>query len=259
MWLSSIPPLAVYMLLLFAIGVESMGIPVPGEMALVSASLLAVGGALSPWGVAISAAAGAIVGDSIGYVIGRRGGKALFDRLGRRFPRHLGPDKIERAERIFRRHGLWAVFFGRFIALLRILAGPLAGWLRLPYRKFLFANAGGGILWAGGTTTAVYLAGQAAERYLKNASWILLLVSLAIGALTMLVVRHRARRAMAAETHDKDETDDPAENDADDAAGDDADDPAENDADNTAGNDADDPAGNDAEDTDEALPSTANP
>ena len=198
MWLAAIPPFAVYAVLLLIIGVESMGIPLPGEVALVSASLLAGTGAVSPWGVAAGAAAGAIIGDSVGYVIGRRGGRALFERIGRRFPKHLGPDKIDRAQEVFGRHGLWAVFFGRFVMLLRILAGPLAGWLRLPYRRFLLANAGGGILWAGGTTFAVYLLGQAAERWLKGASWILLVAVVAGGALTLLVIRFRARRLASA-------------------------------------------------------------
>lgn len=198
-WLGAMPPLAVYAVLLLVIGVESMGIPLPGEIALVSGALLATTGAVSPWGVAAGAAAGAIIGDSVGYLIGKRGGRPLFDKIGRRFPKHMGPDKIDRAQRLFQRHGLWAVFFGRFVMLLRILAGPLAGWLRLPYPRFLLANAGGGILWAGSTTFAIYLVGQAAERWLKSASWILLVALVAGGMLSMLVVRHRARRAMAAE------------------------------------------------------------
>jgi membrane protein DedA with SNARE-associated domain len=211
MWLGSVPPLVVYLLLLLAIGVESMGIPVPGEVALVSASLLAATGAVSPWGVAGGAAAGAIIGDSIGYLIGRRGGRALFERIGRRFPRHMGPDKIDRAQRSFQRHGLWAVFFGRFVMLLRIFAGPLAGWLRLPYLRFLLANAGGGILWAGGTTFAIYLVGQAAERWLKDLSWILLAAVVAGGALTMFILRNRSRAAEdAADTEDaEDDAGDP--------------------------------------------------
>lgn len=210
-WLGLIPPVAVYVLLLVAIGVESMGVPIPGEVALVSAALLATTGAVSPWGVAAGAAAGAIIGDSVGYAIGRRHGRALFERMGRRFPKHLGPDKLDSAQRVFGRHGLWAVFFGRFVALLRILAGPLAGWLRLPYPKFLLANAGGGILWAGGTTFAIYLLGQAAERWLKGASWILLVAVVAGGALTMLVIRHRARHAIAADAAAEGDPDDTGE------------------------------------------------
>lgn len=196
-WLGTIPPLAVYGLLLLIIGIESMGIPLPGEIALVSAALLAATGAVSPWGVAGAAAAGAIIGDSVGYLIGRRGGEALFARLGRRFPRHLGPDKIIRAERAFHRHGVWAVFFGRFVALLRILAGPIAGSLRMPYWKFLLANATGGIFWASATTAVIYFLGRAAERWLSDFSWALLALVVLGGAITALVIRHRARRLTA--------------------------------------------------------------
>src|SRR5204862_172864 len=84
--------------------------------------------------------AAAMTGDSIGYLIGHRAGSPLFDWLGRKFPRHFGPGHVALAERVFTRHGVWAVFFGRFIALLRIFAGPLAGSLRMPYGRFLAAN-----------------------------------------------------------------------------------------------------------------------
>ncbi|GAA4203987.1 DedA family protein [Actinocatenispora rupis] len=203
-WLGSIPPIAVYGLLLLIIGIESMGIPLPGEIALVSASLLASTGAVSPWGVAGAAAAGAIIGDSIGYLIGRRGGQALFARLGRRFPKHLGPDKIARAELAFHRHGVWAVFFGRFVALLRILAGPIAGSLRMPYWKFLIANATGGIFWASATTAVIYFLGRAAERWLSDFSWALLALVLLGGAVTALVVRRRAQRLAESEPPEAD-------------------------------------------------------
>ena len=106
-------------------------------------------GRRQPLWVGVCASAGAIVGDSIGYAIGRRGGRPLFERLGRRFPKHFGPRHIGRAEHYFDRFGVWAVFVGRFIALLRILAGPLAGALRMPYWRFLVANVLGGIVWAG--------------------------------------------------------------------------------------------------------------
>lgn len=204
-WLGAIPPIAVYGLLLVIIGVESMGIPLPGEIALVSASLLAATGALSPWPVAIAASLGAIIGDTTGYIIGRRGGTALLNRLGRRFPKHLGPSRIVQAERTFHRWGIWAVFFGRFVALLRILAGPIAGSLRMPYWKFLPANACGGIVWATGTTMVIYLLGRAAEKWLSDFSWGLLGLCVAGGVVTALLVRRRARR------HRRSDQDDPAD------------------------------------------------
>jgi membrane protein DedA with SNARE-associated domain len=172
-WLDALPPLVLYLMVALVIGVESMGVPLPGEIALVSASVLAASEAgrdVSIWWVGIAASLGAIVGDSCGYLIGRRGGRALLERLGRRFPTHLGPVHLARAERTFERWGVWAIFFGRFIALLRILAGPLAGALRVPYRRFLVANAAGGIVWAGGTAAVVYSLGRAAERWLQRFS-----------------------------------------------------------------------------------------
>jgi membrane protein DedA with SNARE-associated domain len=198
-WLGTLPPETIYLIVGLVIGLESMGIPLPGEVTLVSASLLASTGLTSPWGVASAAAAGAILGDSVGYAVGRRGGRALLIRLGRRFPGHMGPDHLARAERIFARWGVWAVFFGRFVALLRILAGPLAGALHVPYRKFLVANATGGVVWAFGTTFLLYFLGRAAERWLKDLSWAALVVAVACGIATTLWLKRRARHAAGAD------------------------------------------------------------
>jgi membrane protein DedA with SNARE-associated domain len=196
-WLGTLPPLLIYVVVGGIILAESMGVPLPGEIALVSAALLSATGVTSPWGVAIAASVGAIMGDSIGYAIGRRGGRPLLERFGRRFPKHFGPAHLARAEKIFQRWGVWAVFFGRFVALLRILAGPLAGALHVPYRKFLMANAAGGIIWASGTTVVIYYAGRTAEKYLKDFSWIALLVAVVFGLITTLVLRRRAAKATA--------------------------------------------------------------
>jgi membrane protein DedA with SNARE-associated domain len=194
-WLSGLPVELIYLIVGAVILTESMGVPLPGEITLVSAALLAATGVTNVWGVAIAASAGAIAGDSIGYAIGRRGGRNLLEKFGRRFPRHFGPPHLARAEHTFARYGVWAVFFGRFVALLRILAGPLAGALRVPYPKFLAANAAGGIVWASGTAFAIYYAGQAAERYLSGFSWIALVVAVLFGIGTTLYLRHRAARA----------------------------------------------------------------
>lgn len=193
-WLHMVPPLAVYALVGLVIGLESMGVPLPGEITLVTATLLASTHVVSPWGVAIGASAGAIAGDSLGYLIGRRGGRPLLDRLGKRFPKHFGPEQIDSVERTFEKWGMWAVFFGRFIALLRILAGPIAGTLRMPYRKFLLANATGGIAWAGGTTAVVYYLGVVAEKWLTNFSWIALVAAVVLGLATTVILRRRASR-----------------------------------------------------------------
>jgi len=196
-WLASMPALSIYAVVGLVIGLESMGIPLPGEITLVSASLLAATGVTQPWWVAIAASTGAIVGDSIGYAVGRRGGRALLVRLGRRFPRHVGPEHLGRAERIFNRWGVWAVFFGRFVALLRILAGPLAGALHVPYRKFLLANATGGLVWAFGTTYLIFYTGRAAEHWLKDFSWAALGLAVLCGIATTVYLKRRARAATA--------------------------------------------------------------
>ncbi|MEU9836374.1 DedA family protein [Streptosporangium sp. NPDC048047] len=195
--LQSIPPLWVCLIVGLVIGVESLGIPLPGEIVLVSAALLAAKGVVDPVWVGVCASAGAIVGDSIGYAIGRKGGQSLFDRLGRRFPKHFGPEHIARAAHYFHRYGMWTVFFGRFIALLRILAGPLAGALRMPYWRFLIANVLGGIVWAGGTTAAVYSVGRVAEQWLKGFSWVGLAVAVLFGMATTVFIKRRATRAAA--------------------------------------------------------------
>jgi membrane protein DedA with SNARE-associated domain len=198
-WLQTLPAILVYLVVAFVIGIESMGVPVPGEIALVTASIMAIDGITSPWGVAIAASVGAIGGDSLGYLFGRRGGRRLLERFGRRFPKHFGPAHLARAEGMFRRWGVWAVFFGRFVALLRILAGPLAGALHVPYRKFLAANAAGGIAWSFGTTFAIYFVGRVAEQWLKDFSYIALIVAVVGGLASTLYLRRRAAALAKAE------------------------------------------------------------
>ncbi|MFF3751971.1 DedA family protein [Streptomyces sp. NPDC002018] len=195
-WLETIPPVSIYLLVGVVIGLESLGIPLPGEIVLVSSALLASQhGDINPYLLGACATAGAIIGDSIGYAIGRKGGRPLLAWLAVRFPRHCGAPQIAMAERSFEKWGMWAVFFGRFVALLRIFAGPLAGVLRMPYWKFLIANVLGGILWAGGTTAVIYTVGVVAEAWLKRFSWLGLVLAVLFGIVSMLVVRNRAKKA----------------------------------------------------------------
>ncbi|EFG74180.1 SNARE-like domain protein [Mycobacterium parascrofulaceum ATCC BAA-614] len=197
--LHAIPPLAVYLVVGGVVGLESLGIPLPGEIILVTAALMSSHDDLpvNPVGVGIAAVIGAVVGDSIGYTIGRRFGMPLFDRLGRRFPKHFGPGHVALAEKLFSRWGVRAVFFGRFIALLRIFAGPLAGALKMHYPRFLAANVSGALCWAGGTTALVYFAGMAAERWLERFSWIALVVAIVFGLIAAFALRERTSRAIA--------------------------------------------------------------
>ena len=197
--LQSVPPLAVYLVVCGVVGVESLGVPLPGEIVLVSAALMSSQHdlAVNPVGVGIAAVVGAVVGDSIGYTIGRRFGMPLFDRLGRRFPKHFGPGHVALAEKVFNRWGARAVFFGRFIALLRIFAGPLAGALKMHYPRFLAANVSGAVCWAGGTTAVVYFAGMAAERWLERFSWVALVVAIVFGLIAAFALRERTARTIA--------------------------------------------------------------
>ena len=193
--LQSIPPEVVYLIVGLLTILESLGIPVPGEIALVTAAVLATQhkAGLSPGWIAASSSAGAITGDSIGFLIGLRFGSTVFDRMGRRFPRHFGPGHVALAERVFTRHGVWAVFFGRFIALLRIFAGPL----RMPYFRFLAANVCGGIVWATGITFLIWFLGAAAEKWMSRASWIALVAAILVGLLITLLIRRRPGRSHA--------------------------------------------------------------
>jgi membrane protein DedA with SNARE-associated domain len=196
-WLDGIPPIAVYLMVGLVVGVESLGIPLPGEIVLMTAALLSSQGHANPWLVAASGIIGAVGGDSIGYSIGHRGGKPLLERLGRRFPRHFSPGHVATAERSFQRWGMWAVFFGRFVALLRIFAGPLAGVLKMPYPRFLVANALGGVVWAGGVTAVIYYVGIVAEPWLKRFGYVGLGVAVLFGLGSLLYVKRRAAKAQA--------------------------------------------------------------
>lgn len=149
--------------LLFAlVAVESAGVPLPGETALITAAFLATPGQghYVLWQVIAVAAAAAIVGDNVGYWIGRTGGRALLNRYGpirRHAERALPP-----AERFFERHGPKTVFIGRFIAFLRFTAAWLAGIAHMPWWRFLLWNAAGGIVWATLVGVVAYEFGQSA-------------------------------------------------------------------------------------------------
>ncbi|MDQ0785778.1 DedA family protein [Streptomyces sp. B3I8] len=197
-WLETVPAASIYALVALVIGLESLGIPLPGEIVLVSAALLSSqNGEINPVILGACATAGAVVGDSIGYAIGRKGGRPLLAWLGKKFPRHFGEGHVATAERSFQKWGMWAVFVGRFIALLRIFAGPLAGVLHMPYWKFLIANLLGGIVWAGGTTAVIYYVGVVAEDWLKRFSYLGLAAAALVGVASMLIVKRRAAKATA--------------------------------------------------------------
>jgi membrane-associated protein len=154
-----------YLILFGLIGAESSGLPVPGESALITAGVLAHDGQLDVVLVIVIAAGAAIVGDNIGYLIGRTGGRRLLERPGR-LETHRRKI-IEQGEPFFARHGPKAVFLGRWVAGLRIAAAWLAGINRMPWPIFLFWNALGGIAWATSVGLLAYYLGPTAERVFK--------------------------------------------------------------------------------------------
>jgi membrane protein DedA with SNARE-associated domain len=129
-----------------AIMLESMGLPVPGETALLVAAAYAAVGGLDVRFVIIVAAGGAIVGDAAGYWIGRTQGLPFVERHGGRF--YLNPRRLARAQTFFERHGPKTVFFGRFMPFLRMLAAFLAGVAGMSWTTFTAYNALGGLFWA---------------------------------------------------------------------------------------------------------------
>ena len=148
-----------YLAVFVFVGVESIGIPVPGETMLVTAAIYAgTTGRLSIFWVIVASAAGAIVGDNIGYLIGRTGGYRLLKRYGRYI--RLEEDRLRLGQYLFHKHGPKVVFFGRFISVLRIFAAFLAGVNHMHWRRFLFFNAAGGIIWSTLYGVAAYLLGQ---------------------------------------------------------------------------------------------------
>lgn len=147
------------------VGVESSGVPVPGETALIAAGVLAKGGSLDIVAVIAVAAAAAIVGDNVGYLIGRHGGRRLLEKPGPL--EHHRLEIIRRGEPFFDKHGPKAVFLGRWVTGLRIAAAWLAGITHMRWRTFFFWNLLGGIAWAASVGFAAYLLGDAVKKVLE--------------------------------------------------------------------------------------------
>ncbi len=137
---------------------ENTGIPVPGETITIVGGFLAGVGELNYWLVLVTAITGAVLGDNFGYWIGRWGGWPLLVRLGGWC--RISVPRLEQLREQFLRNAPRAVFLGRFITLLRVLAGPLAGIAQMPYPQFFLCNAAGAGLWAVVTVTVAFLVGQ---------------------------------------------------------------------------------------------------
>jgi membrane-associated protein len=168
-----------------------MGIPVPGETALIGAALLAHDGQLEIVPLVALAGIAAILGDNVGFAIGRHGGRKLFLHPGPFHEHRLR--LIEHGEPFFERHGPKAVFLGRWVSGLRIASAWLAGMNRMSWPTFLFWNALGGICWAASIGFAVYALGDVAEHVIAVAGPVA--AGLAVIALVAFVVWRRRTRA----------------------------------------------------------------
>ena len=188
--------------ILFAlIAIETMGIPVPGETALLTAAIVASRGDLAIEAVIAVAAAAAIVGDNVGFTIGRKLGRRLLTAPG---PLHRHRMSVLTVgEPFFDRHGAKAVFLGRWITGLRITSAWLAGANRMSWPTFLFYNAAGGIAWAASVALVGYYLGEAGEKAIRAIGLGAAVVVLATGIVVWVVVRARRRRASAAPATDR--------------------------------------------------------
>ncbi len=183
--------------------IESSGIPFPGEtMLLLAAFYSAIDQQLHLPIIIVCAAFGAIMGDNIGYYIGKTGGKAVVNRYGRYV--FLKPEHLARAEQFFARHGDKTVFLGRFVAVLRAWAAFLAGVNQMHWRTFFIYNAAGGIVWATIYGLLGYYAGKIfhdnfsqVEHFASTLTWIVTGLIIVVAAISTIVYLRRRKRTHA--------------------------------------------------------------
>ncbi|NMO55002.1 DedA family protein [Actinoplanes sp. TBRC 11911] len=190
-----------YLAVAAVIGVESFGVPAPGQTIMVAAAIYAGAGRLNIVAVGAIAFIAAVVGDNIGYWIGVRGGRKLVHRWGKYV--FLTPERLARAEGFFARRGGRVVMIARFIDGLRQFNGVIAGISAMPWRTFLLFNAIGAALWVGWWTTIAYLLGTHLVEIIEHAHrykwWAIALAAVAVATYVTLHVRHiRRRRARSA-------------------------------------------------------------
>jgi membrane-associated protein len=192
------------------IGLESLGVPSPGEAALILAAVLASQGKLQIWLVIVIAAASAIAGDNIGYLLGHK--------LGRRVLTAPGPlqrhriNVIDAGGRFFAKHGPKAVFIGRWIALVRFAVAWLAGIEHMRFRTFFFYNALGGISWATAYGLVGFYGGKgAADAITKYGVYAAVVLAMLIVAFVVWRITYERRRTAAPVPDVDDSADDAAD------------------------------------------------
>jgi membrane protein DedA with SNARE-associated domain len=184
-----------YLAVFIVVGLESAGVPMPGETALVSAAIFAGQGSLDIKWVIACAAAAAILGDNAGYWVGREFGFPLVLRYGRYI--HLDEGRLKLGQYLFQRHGGKIVFFGRFVAMLRAFAALLAGINRLEWPRFFLFNALGAVVWASLFGLGGYFLGHAFEHYARPVG-IAALICAIIGAVAASrFISHHEKRLLA--------------------------------------------------------------
>jgi membrane protein DedA with SNARE-associated domain len=184
-------------ILFVLIAMESAGVPLPGETALIAAGVLAARGDMDIVEVIVVAAAAAIIGDNVGYWVGRLGGRRLLERW-EPLERHASR-VLPWSERFFKRHGAKTIFFGRFFAVLRVTAAWLAGISRMHWWRFFLWNAAGGICWAVLVGLVSYYLGRAAAEAINRYGLIAGVAIVALLVLGALVFRFIRRRMLEAE------------------------------------------------------------
>jgi membrane protein DedA with SNARE-associated domain len=178
------------------VALESLGIPLPGETVLIAAGTYAgQTHKLSIWGIFLAAAAGAIIGDNIGYWIGDKGGYRLLRRYGHYV--RIDEPKLKVGRYVFDRYGGRVVFFGRFVSILRTYAAFLAGTNKMHWRTFFIYNATGGIVWAATYSFASYAAGNTLRRLSGTINIILGIAAGVAIVIAILLVRRHAKRLVA--------------------------------------------------------------
>ncbi len=185
-----------YWAVVFGLLLENAGVPAPGETILLFASFLAYSRheLYPPYIIAVGIAA-ATLGDNIGYIIGRRGGRPLLNRY--RGVLHVSEATIGRGERLFERYGAKAIFFARFITGVRVIAGPLAGVLHMRWRRFVVFNFLGASAWVTAVVAVGYLFGSQFETLLRVFGWVgivLMIVAAVVVIGLWLWHRRRAKR-----------------------------------------------------------------
>jgi len=184
-----------YVVVFFGVMLENAGLPVPGETILLAAGFAAALGMFRLWLVMLIAAVGAVIGDNIGYWVGHYYGRSFFTKFGKYV--FLSPERLERMDQFFAKHGAKTIFVARFITGLRVFAAVFAGASRMPWRTFFVFNVGGAIVWAVVISILGNVFGHSwpiLERWIGRSGVIMLITAIAVAVVAWRIHVHRERR-----------------------------------------------------------------